>query len=324
MENRTALRAMSRAVSRTEFLRGLAAAAVAPLVGGPGRAEPTTFAEEIAPGVFVHQGWHSLTTRENAGDIANCGFIVGADAVAVIDTSGSALMGRLLRACVRSVTDRPIRYVVNTHMHPDHVFGNAAFKPDGPVFVAHHKLARGLAARAERYLAIARQSLGEGAFAGTEIILPDQAVEDRTSLDLGGRSIVLEAQRTAHTDNDLVIRDEATGTLFLGDLLFAGHVPTLDGSIRGWLAVLADLRGRDAARVVPGHGPAAMNWPEALDPLQRYLERVASDVRTMLGDGKTMSEAAKSAGLAEKDAWLLFEEYHARNVSAAFAELEWE
>src|SRR5688572_6622525 len=120
MENRTALRAMSRAVSRAEFLRGLAAAAVAPLVSGPGRAEATTFAEEIAPGVFVHQGRHSLATRE-AGDIANCGFIVGAEAVAVIDTSGSARVGARLRERIRAVTDRPIRYVVNTHMHPDHV-----------------------------------------------------------------------------------------------------------------------------------------------------------------------------------------------------------
>jgi glyoxylase-like metal-dependent hydrolase (beta-lactamase superfamily II) len=143
-------------------------------------------------------------------------------------------------------------------------------------------------------------------------------------LDLGGRRIVFEAHKTAHTDNDLTIRDEATGTLFMGDLLFSGHVPTLDGSIRGWLAVLADLRRRDAARLVPGHGPPAMNWPAALDPLQRYLEHVAGDIRMLLREGKTMRDAANTAARAEKDAWLLFEEYHARNVSAAFAELEWE
>ena len=311
-------------VSRAEFLRGLAAAAAAPLVIGSGRAEATTFAEEIAPGVFVHQGRHSLTTRENAGDIANCCFIVGAEAVAVIDTGGSARVGARLRARIRAVTDRPIRYVVNTHMHPDHILGNAALKPDTPLFVAHHKLARGLAARAERYLATTREAIGAEAFAGTEIVLPDRGVEERTTLDLGERRVVLEAHKTAHTDNDLTIRDEATGTLFLGDLLFSGHVPTLDGSLRGWLDVLSDLRRREAARVVPGHGPAAMDWPAALEPMRRYLERVAADVREMIREGRTLSEAAKTAGHAEKDAWLLFDEYHARNVSAAFAELEWE
>ena len=155
-------------------------------------------------------------------------------------------------------------------------------------------------------------------------MLPDRGVEERTTLDLGGRRIVLEAHKTAHTDNDLTIRDEATGTLFLGDLLFSGHVPTLDGSIRGWLDVLADLRRREAARVVPGHGPAAMDWPEALDPLQRYLERVAADVRDDDPRGQDDGRGGEDGGLAERDAWLLFEEYHARNVSAAFAELEWE
>ena len=78
------------------------------------------------------------------------------------------------------------------------------------------------------------------------------------------------------------------------------------------------------ARVVPGHGPASMQLPAALAPEKRYLSEVADDVRAMIKEGRTMSEAMKTAGLSEKDAWLLFKEYHARNVSAAFAELEWE
>ena len=144
-------------------------------------------------------------------------------------------------------------------MHPDHVFGNVAFEAEHPAFVGHHKLARALAARAERYLAINKELLGEPAFAGTRIVPPTLPVEDKLELDLGGRTLVLEAQKTAHTDNDLTVLDKATGTLFLGDLLFAEHVPAIDGSIRGWLALLAELEARkDIARVVPGHGPPSM------------------------------------------------------------------
>jgi quinoprotein relay system zinc metallohydrolase 2 len=279
---------------------------------------------EIAAGIFVHEGRHELFAPHNAGDVANTSFVIGSDGVAVIDTGGSAAVGAALRAAIRQVTNRPIVYVINTHMHPDHVFGNAAFVGDAPTFVGHHKLERGLSARAERYIGINKELLGEAAFAGTRIIAPSRPVRDKLELDLGGRSLVLEAQPTAHTDNDLTVRDTATDTLFLGDLLFAEHIPTLDGSIKGWLALMDRLAGISARQVVPGHGPAAMDWPEAAKPLRRYLDRVASDVRALIKSGRTLSEATASAGLTEKDAWRLFEEYHARNVSAAFAELEWD
>ncbi|MGH9807061.1 MAG: MBL fold metallo-hydrolase, partial [Terriglobia bacterium] len=149
-------------------------------------------------------------------------------------------------------------------------------------------------------------------------------VEDKTTLDLGGRTLVLEPQRTAHTDNDLTITDNATNTLFMGDLLFSGHVPTLDGSIEGWLALIEEMKTRNAARVVPGHGPHAMELPGALEPEERYLSDIANDVRQLIKEGKTLEDATKTAGFEDRDAWKLFDHYHVRNVSAAFAELEWE
>jgi quinoprotein relay system zinc metallohydrolase 2 len=300
---------------------------LAVLLGGaaaPVRAEPLVV-KEIAPGVFVHQGRYEIFTPRNAGDVSNAGFIIGRDGVAVIDTGGSPRVGAQLLEAIRARTQLPVKYVINTHMHPDHVFGNSAFEGEKPVFVGHHKLPRALAARAKRYLAINKELLGEAAFAGTRVIPPTKLVKDKLELDLGGRTIVVEAHPTAHTDNDVTVFDKQSGTLFLGDLLFAKHVPALDGSIRGWLALLDRLEARtDIVRVVPGHGPAALDWPKALAAEQRYLEKVAGDVRALLKEGRTMTEAMRSAGLSEKDAWLLFEEYHARNVSAAFAELEWE
>jgi quinoprotein relay system zinc metallohydrolase 2 len=284
----------------------------------------TPYATEIAPGVFSHKGHFALVSPANLGDISNNGFIVGRDGVAVIDTGGSEKVGADLHKAIRATTDRPIRYVINTHMHPDHVFGNAAFKDDGPEFVGHAKLARALAARSERYLAVNKELLGVTAFAGIAIIPPTRPVEDRLSLDLGGRTLEVEAQKTAHTDNDLVVRDSATQTLFLGDLLFSGHVPVIDGSIRGWLAFIDRAAAMPAARVVPGHGPPSMPWPAAIEPQKRYLERLAADVRALIKAGKTLSDATATAGRSEKDAWELFDEYHARNATTAFAELEWE
>lgn len=308
---------------RTLFASALAGLALPVLRSFPVSAGAAVVSE-VAPGIFVHQGRHELFSPSNAGDIANPGFVVGATAVAVIDTGGSPRVGASLREAVSKVTDRPVRYVINTHMHPDHVFGNVAFEGPDVAFVGHHKLARGLAARQERYLAINREALGEAAFAGTKIILPGTAVMDKVTLDLGGRTIVCEAHPTAHTDNDLTVRDSATDTWFMGDLIFAGHTPTLDGSIKGWLTLLRTLSDVGASRIVPGHGPAAMPWPDAAQPITRYLDTVATDVRALIKEGRTLEDATETAGLSEKGAWELFEEYHKRNVSAAFAELEWE
>ncbi|MFN3869308.1 MAG: quinoprotein relay system zinc metallohydrolase 2 [Hyphomicrobiaceae bacterium] len=287
-------------------------------------ASPGAEIAEIAPGVFVHRGEHGAYTRENRGDISNCGFVVGRDAVAVIDTGGTAAVGRDLLAAIRTRTDRPVRYVVNTHMHPDHVLGNAAFRGDGVSFIGHQKLAAALSARAERYLTYNREAAGEAAFAGTEIVLPDTPVVDTLDVDLGGRRLQLRAHPTAHTDNDLTVRDIVTDTVFMGDLIFAGHVPTIDGSIRGWMALLEDLVAQPAARIVPGHGPAAMPWPAAAEPLRRYLEAVATDVRAAIRAGRGIRETMSSAAAAERSQWELFDDYHARNIAASFAELEWE
>ena len=297
---------------------------------------------EVAAGVFVYQAPYALAASANDGAIANMGFVVGRDAVAVIDTGNGFRAGARLEAAVRAHTSLPIRYVVNTHMHPDHVLGNAAFaeapqaaRDPGPAagqgaqgarvrFVGHHKLPRALATRADTYLAAARRLVGEEAFAGTRIILPDVLVADKLVLDLGGRRLELEAWPTAHTDNDLTVRDVETGTWFLGDLLFIGHVPALDGSIRGWLGLMRELRTRPAARVVPGHGPASAPWPEAMEPQMRYLARLEAEVRRLLRLGRTMAEAAAETGLDERDGWALFDEFNARNATAAYHELEWE
>ena len=312
-------------LSRQDFLRTALAFAACPLLRYvPAEAAEGLEVSEVAPGLFVHQGRYEVQSPENRGDMANASFVVGTDAVAVIDTLGSAVAGHELRSAIRAVTNKPIRYVINTHMHPDHVFGNAAFKEDNPAFVGHYKLARGLATRADRYLAMNKTMLGEEAFEGIEIILPTVAVEKSTTLDLGGRMLVLETQPTAHTDNDLIITDTATDTLFLGDLLFSVHVPTLDGSIKGWLALLDQFAAREAARVIPGHGPHTMELPEALQPEQRYLAAITNDVRRLIAEGKTLEDATKTAGFSERDAWKLFDHYHVRNVTAAFAELEWE
>lgn len=294
-----------------------------------GSAPTRAFAEarfalvEIAPGVLAHQGETALMTRENLGGIANLGAVVGDDAVAVIDTGGSLIQGKAFLAALREKTQKPIRYVINTHAHPDHVFGNGAFAAEGAAFVGHRNLPRALAARGQHYLSSFREAMGD-ALDGVTIIAPSLTVADSTTLDLGGRQIVLQAWRTAHSDSDLTVLDATSGTLFAGDLLFLQHVPVVDGSLLGFLDVADKLAAIKAERVVPGHGPMVAPWPKALDDERNYLGRLTADLRAAIKKGENVGDAARSAGAGERDNWRLFENYHARNATAGFAELEWE
>ena len=278
---------------------------------------------EIAAGVYVYTGVTALMTQENEGAIANLAFVVGANAVAVIDTGGSVRVGRRLLAAIRRVTDKPIAYVINTHGHPDHVFGNAAFTKENPVFVGHKNLAAALATRGPFYLVAFRRLMGRDLIDEVKLVSPTQMIDGEATLDIGGRMIRLNAWRVAHTDSDLTVLDERTGTLFAGDLVFLQHIPVIDGSIRGWLASLDALSRMPAQRVVPGHGPITA-WPDALAAERRYFESLALDLSGMIARGTPIGVAAQSAAATEKSHWDLFEEYNARNATAAFSELEWE
>lgn len=280
---------------------------------------------EIAAGVHVHIGAQEIWSAGNAGDVANLGFVVGERCVAVIDSGGSPVVGRRLLAAVERTTPLPVCYVVNTHAHPDHMLGNAAFAALSPAprFVAHERFAPALAARAAHYVAAVEREFGV-TLPPEAIVYPDLAVEGELELELGGRSLRLRAWPTAHTDHDLSVHDSRTRTLFAGDLLFVGHLPVIDGHLRGWLEVIGELKALEVEIVVPGHGPVGHDWPGPLAAQETYLDFVLNGTRDAIRAGLTITRAIETLADRGTHGWLLAEEFHRRNLTAAYGELEWE
>ena len=313
------------AAGRRAVLSGLGAALLPAAAAG----DEGSPAVEVAPGLFVLPGVHEEASTANLNAIANVGFVVGAAAVAVVDPGGSLRHGRRLRRAIAAATDRPIRHLVLTHVHPDHVMGAAAFADlEGVEVVGHVGLPAALAQRHRFYAAMLAREMGAEAAEGSAPLAPTRLVAPGRDLALelgGGRRLLVTAHPPAHTDHDLSLLDLETGTLCLSDLLFVERIPALEGSLPGWQRVLEGLQALPRiARAVPGHGPPAVAWPEGAAPLLRYLQALERDVRAALAAGLDLAEATARAAGAPPVGWRLAEAYHGRNAAAAYRELEWE
>ena len=284
--------------------------------------------ESLGNGIYVHHGKHLDIDTGYQGDICNISFVVGSKGVAVIDTGGSFKTGNNLRDAIKKVTDKPILYVINTHVHPDHIFGNAAFLPRSPdevkaQFVGHEKLATAMQLRKEAYDKLNVKYMDDDA-KGSEIVLPTIMVKEPTDLDLGDRTLTITPYPNAHTNTDISVIDSKTSTLFTGDLLFIERTPVLEGDIKGLITAIDTLKTYPVKQVVPGHGPFTKDWVQALNNEQRYLNALLTDIRTNIKAGKTMGEAMDTAAAGEKDKWLLFDIANRRNVNTLYPALELE
>jgi quinoprotein relay system zinc metallohydrolase 2 len=287
-------------------------------------AEPLAIGK-VAEGVYVHRGVHEDLDEGYHGDICNISFVVGEQGIAVIDTGGSIKVGQQLLQSIRAVSSLPILYVINTHVHPDHIFGNAAFVAEKAQFVGHYKLPDAMQQREAAYMRINQQWLKQD-FAGSAMIKPSVLVKDEMQIDLGKRVLTLRANPTAHTNSDLTVFDQQSATLWTGDLLFIQRTPSIDGDIKGWLKLIPQLASTPAKQVISGHGVLAsgQTWQQALQLQQDYLNSLLQDVRASIAKGVSMQQTMQSAGQSQRGNWQLFEIINPRNVNMIYPALEWE
>lgn len=283
--------------------------------------------QKIASGLYVFLGEPVQLEQSANGHIANLGVVIGTDSVAVIDSGVSRKQGQELYAAIRQLTDLPISHVILTHMHPDHVLGTSVFKEAGAEIVGHAALPTALEYRAQTYLDNIAELYPPQEVIGTGIVLPERTVAERDIIDLGDRELLLKAEGTAHTDNDLTVFDRKTETFFSGDLIFRELTPVVDGSLNGWLEWLEVAPSPIPRRIVPGHGRIAERWETAVAPQTEFLTLLRDSTRAAIAEGLPMSGAVAviSQSLQSvEDGWNSFEQTAARDATAAYKELEWE
>lgn len=246
-------------------------------VGAAAAAPPATVAVEpvqIAPHTWYVQGDAGPVSRENQGFNANAGFVVTAEGVVVFDALGTPPLGEALLAAIRRVTPLPVRRVILSHVHADHVYGAQVFQDAGAELWAHAAARPYLASDAPAArLEERRRSLAPWVDEDTRVVVPDVWVDGDTSFRLGGVTFRLIHVGPAHTPEDLAMVVEEDGVMFAGDLMFAGRIPFVgDADSGAWLAAIERLEGLQPAILVGGHGGASRDAHADLRLTREYLQ----------------------------------------------------
>ncbi len=288
---------------------------------------------EIADGVYIHYGKHeNFYEEKNIGDIANLGFIIGEESIAVIDTGGSHQVGEAFKLAIKQISKKPIKYVINTHGHQDHIFGNTAFISEGATIYGHYNLKKFLKERGSQYV---RQIVEAGdKVKGTSIIFPHKIIattspdetkkiSNEITIDLGNRKLLLTSHPTSHTYSDATVFDLKTKTYFVGDLVQAERTPTMDGLTKEWIKLLDEIAKVDFKIMVPGHGKIQTD-KTALNKTKKYLTVLYTDVINSLKNNIPAEKVIDTAAQSEKDGWVMFDRVNPGNVVRTFMRYEWE
>jgi glyoxylase-like metal-dependent hydrolase (beta-lactamase superfamily II) len=250
-------------------------------------AQDVVKATQVAPSVWFVQGQAALGSAANRNFISNAGFVVTGDGVVVVDALGSPALAEELIAEIKRVTAQPIRYVIVTHFHADHIYGLQAFKAVGAKIIAHPAGREYLTSdTAQLRLEASRKELFPWIDERTQLLGADQwlaAPDDK--LVLGGQTFQIRHVGPSHTPEDLVVYLPASGVLFAGDLVFRGRIPFVGlADSRQWIESLTTLMNLKPRLLIPGHGPVSETPAHDLTLTRDYLVHLRT----------TMGEAARN------------------------------
>jgi glyoxylase-like metal-dependent hydrolase (beta-lactamase superfamily II) len=251
---------------------------------------------KIAENVYAYVG--TINSSKNNSFGANAGIIIGRNGIVVVDTMISAKEAKRFIRDIRTISRKPIRYVVNTHYHFDHVFGNSEFAKLGAVVIAQENVKKAMENSARETLKnIGEYGLTPKDMKGTTLAYPVLTYSDRMTIDIGGQQIELIHARQSHTDGDTLVYLPGKKVLFAGDILFTNYHPFLgEGNIEEWAKKLDDIKLMDVEKIIPGHGP--LSGKNDLDDMKKYIlmfDQKAKELASQSDDVQKIVTAIQSA-----------------------------
>ena len=276
----------------------------------------------LQDGLYAARATNAEASRANAGEVVPTLVHVTGNGVLVVDPGPHARWGNRLIAAIRHITAEPIRWVVNTHAHPEHVLANAAFAQlqPRPAFLASAATAELMRKRCETCLARLTAMLGTRVMHETPIVYPEPALRDGDWLHTGKTAWQVHVCVAAHSASDTVLYAQQRRVLCVGGLAYRQRVPDLqDGSLAGWRQALHALVQLPANIVV---GTTIGTPAQMLRPTLSYLDMLDSAISHAMASG---GDAARALDYVPGDAyrdWRNFQPRHALNVGRAWRELE--
>ncbi len=237
-------------------------------------ATATLKATQVTDRVWFVQGAAALGSPANRNFISNAGFVVTDDGVVVIDALGSPALAKELLAEIHRVTTQPVRYVILTHYHADHIYGLQVFKAAGATIIGHSEAREYLNSdTAQKRLEASRIELAPWVDDKTRLVPADRWLDaEETRLRVGSFDFLIRHVGPAHTPEDVVVFVPKLGVLFSGDLFFRGRIPFVgQADSRLWIASLERLMTYKPRVVVPGHGPVSTDPMADLQLTRDYL-----------------------------------------------------
>lgn len=269
---------------------------------------------EVAPSVYAY------LQSEGSWFLSNAGLIVGSDGSIVIDSLGTVSMNQAFLDEIKKITDKPFRYVVNTHHHGDHVYGNHLFT--GATTVCHTHCREEILRAGAPDPARLSQVFSGFDFTGIRVTPPDITFQNQLTLHLDEREVQLLYYQPGHTLGDIIAWLPQDSVVFAGDLLFLYSTPLcMQGSFTGWIKIMEALTELDARVYVPGHGPPC--GKEGVAECRDYLVLLYEQARKRFDAGMSAQDAASDINPGHFKKWANWERI-AANVERLYCEFRGE